>query len=282
MRFAFRWVGVGGVALAAAFGVAGVALAQTPLGLLYASPDVTTSVGVGGGIFADEDVLRDEPGVGVTVVPLGPLPHDADVEAYHLEANGEHLLVFESSVLLPGGLVAEARDVVRYDGAVYELAFDGSAHGVPNDVGIDALTRSASGDFVLSFDATFGIAEDEDLVRFDGANFTPYFDGSAPASGVPVELDLDAAHRLPNDHLLLSFDATAIIAGLSPADEDLLEFDPATGSWQLAFDASAAANPWPVTSDLDAVAVPEPSFSLQLRLGGLFVALLARRRQMRG
>lgn len=280
MRFAFQWAVVGGVALAAALGVAGSALALTPLGPLYASPDVTTRVGVD--VFADEDVLRDEPGVGVTAVPLGPLPHDADVDAYHLEPNGEHLLAFESSVVLPGGLVVEARDVVRFDGAVYTLAFDGSIHGIPSDVGIDALTRSASGDLVFSFDAAFGIAADEDLVRFDGATFAPYFDGSAPASGVPGDLDLDAAHRLPNDHLLLSFDTTGIFAGLGPADEDLLEFDPATGVWQLAFDASAAPNPWPASSDLDAVAVPEPSFSLQIRLGGLFVALLARRRRMRG
>jgi hypothetical protein len=225
--------------------------------------------------------VRDEPGVGATPVPLGPLPRDTDVEAYHLEANGDHLLAFESSVLLPGGLVVEARDVVRFDGAVYQLAFDGSAHGVPNVVGIDALTRSASGDLVFSFDATFGSAAGEDLVRFDGGTFAPYFDGSAPAAGVPGDLDLDAAHRLPNDHLLLSFDATGIFAGFGSADEDLLEFDPATGSWQLAFDASAAAKPWPASSDLDAVAVPEPAFSLQLRLGGLFVALLARRRRMR-
>jgi hypothetical protein len=276
MRFVFRCGVFSGIALAAILGVVAAAGAQTPFGSIYASPDVTTTLG--GNTFADEDVIEDDPSAGVTPVPLGLLPHDADVEAYHLEANGDHLLAFETSVLLPGGLSVEARDVVRFDGAVYHLEFDGSAHGISQQVGIDALTRSASGDLLLSFDAAMQNFADEDLVRFDGAGFQPYFDGSAVGPGVPPELDLDAAHRLPNDHLLLSFDATGTFAGFGHADEDLLEFDPATGSWQLAFDASAAANPWPASTDLDAVAVPEPSRSLQLGIGALLVGLLARRR----
>lgn len=266
------------IAAAAAFVSATAATAQTPIGTLYASPDVATQIG--GMVFVDEDVVRDDPSTGISRVPLGSLPRDADLEAYHLEASGEHLLVFDTAVELPGGLAVEARDVVHYDGASYGVVFDGSLHGVPVDVGIDALTRSAGGDLVLSFDATVGSAADEDLVRFDGVSFSPYFDGSSVA--VPGERDLDAAHRLSNDHLLLSFDTAGSLAGVDYADEDLLEFDPATGSWFLAFDASAAAYPWPATTDLDAIAVPEPSFELQLALGGLFVAFAARRRARQG
>jgi hypothetical protein len=261
-----RWVAaLAGALLAAAH-------AQTPL---YSSADVTTTLGPV--TFADEAVIVDDlSGVpaAVSAVDLGALPGTADVKAFHLEASGDRLFALDTTATLPGGLVAEPRDVVRYDGATYALEFDGSSHGVPADVRIDAVTRSASGDLVLPFDTNVDFAADEDLVRFDGSGFQPYFDGSA--AGVPGTLDLDAAHRLPNDHLLLSFDGTGTFPGFGFADEDVLEYDPTTGSWQLFYDASAAATPWPGSSNLDAVALPEPSPLLALATALSLLAGLAR------
>jgi hypothetical protein len=214
-------------------------------------------------------------------MPLGSLPRDADIEGYHLEANGDQLLVFDTKVELPGGITAEQRDIVHFDGSLYWIEFDGSAHGVPADAGIDAVTRSAGGDLLLSFDTAVDDAADEDLVRFDGTGFSPYFDGSSAGPGVAPELDLDAAHELPNGHLLLSFDATGVVDGIGHSDEDLLEFDSTTGTWLLAFDASAAATPWPATSDMDAVAVPEPGAGWMLVVGVPVIVFMARRRVTR-
>ena len=42
-----------------------------------------------------------------------------------------------------------------------------------------------------------------------------------------------------NYGLLLSFDTAGIVGGVTFADEDVLEFDPALGSWELAYDGSS-------------------------------------------
>lgn len=266
--------GVGSAIALVALGLPLASQAQAPL---QASSDVALVLDAV--VFADEQVMELDGSGAAALIPLGPLPREADLEAVQLETNGDHLVAFDTRVELPGGLAVEPRDVARYDGASWTLAFDGSAHGVPPDAGIDAVTRSASGDLLLSFDTAVDLAADEDLVRFDGVGFAPYFDGSA--AGVAPGLDLDAAHRTSDDHLLLSFDGAGQLDGLLFADEDLLEFDPSTGSWALAFDGSAAQPPWPAESDLDAVALPEPGLALQLGAGASLAAWLARRRRTR-
>ena len=83
------------------------------------------------------------------------------------------------------------------------------------------------------------------------ARCTSFLDGSA--AGVPASLDLDAADRLPgNGRLLLSFDGSAVIAGIELDDEDVLEHDPAAGTWRIAYDGSEADSGW-VPADLEAL-----------------------------
>jgi hypothetical protein len=233
-------------------------LAATPLDFLDASPDITA--GLGGLSVNDEDVAEDDLGGGLGLAPLGALPSAADLAAYHVLANGEQLLAFDTTVSLPGGLTAEPRDVVRYNGATYSLEFNGAANGVPNGTQVDAVSVLNGGDLLLSFDTTVVLSglsvDDEDLVRFDGSTFSLFFDGSV--EGVSTALDLDAAHHIDaNGHLLLSFDGSGTVGGVDFDDEDVLEYDPVAGTWLLAYDGSAQHSGW-LTADLDAVHALSP------------------------
>jgi hypothetical protein len=85
------------------------------------------------------------------------------------------------------------RDVVRYNGSVYTVEFEGADHAIPAGAKIDAIGW-IEGDLLLSFDVTVQLdaitADDEDLVQL--ASTTPddwvlYFDGSA--NGVPAGAD---------------------------------------------------------------------------------------------
>lgn len=257
------------------------ARATSPISSISASPDVATDLA--GTVFRARDVVDDDLAGTVTPADLGALPAGANVVGYHVESNGNRLLAFDGTVLLPGNVVVETRDVVRYDGAIFSLVLDGSLEGLPAGVGIDAITRAGSGDLVLSFDTTVNLgpitAADEDLVRWSTGGHSLLFDGSSLLLPVPAHLDLDAAHRRDQGRLLLSFDTTGTFAGFPFHDEDLLEFDPTTGDWSLAFDASEAVASWPTGTDLDAVALPEPGWLSQLAAGLACLAIVGRRRR---
>ena len=130
---------------------------------------------------------------------------------------------------------------------------------------------------LLSFDTTVDlgtvVAADEDLVRWDGADFSIALDGSAV--GIDETLDVDAGQDLGSGQFLISLDTTGTVGGITAADEDILRFD--GSAWSLEFDASAADPDW-AAADLDAMMVPEPGFALSIGLGLLSVRAFARRR----
>jgi hypothetical protein len=99
---------------------------------------------------------------------------------------------------------------------------------------VDAVAISGS-KLVLSFDArvTLGAitADDEDLVRFEGTDFTILFDGSA--HGVPAWMNLDAAHVLSARRIAMSFDACGSLPSVVFADEDVLEYDVHDDAWEV-------------------------------------------------
>lgn len=266
------------------FLASGLALALTPIDRADLSADITQVLD--GQTVTDEDVAADDLASGfITLASLGVLPTNADVSAYHLLANGDHLLAFDITVSLGGSLVATPADVVRWNGASYALEFDGSAAGVPAGARVDAVTLESSGDLVLSFDTTVllsgAVFADEDLVQFDGAVFTSYFDGSA--AGIGSHLDVDGAHIFPGTgQLALSFDTSGTLGGVSFDDEDVLEVDPAGATWEMAWDASVERTEWNPGADADAVFfAPEPGAFAMLSVGGLLLAAAGRRRLRR-
>jgi len=256
--------------------VAGQSDAQDPVTF---SSDVTVTLG--GNTFEDQEVVTDDQLGTVTLAPLGILPEASDVVAYHLLPNGDQLYSLDTTAELGGGLIASAADVVRYDGVTDTLEFDASAEGIPNGVIVDAVSVHSSGDLALSFDTTVDlgalIANDEDVVRFDGASFSLLFDGSS--EGVPAGLDLDGVEVRPSGALLwVSFDGSGSLGGVNFDDEDILEFDPSGPTWSLVYDGSVQHA---ALASADLVAVPEPDMLLVLVAGIALHALINRRRCIR-
>jgi hypothetical protein len=194
--------------------------AATTLDTLRYSPDIT--VLLAGVTVKDEDAAEDNLAGTVTSVNLGTLPAGTDVDAYHLLPNGDKLLSFDTTVDLPGGLTARPADVVRFDGTTFSLEFDAFANGLPGGANTDAVSIVGGDDLLLSFDTTTLLngltVDDADLVSFDGATFSLFFDAST--ADVAVNLDLNAVHHLDgNGHLLVSFDGSGTVGGVAFNDD---------------------------------------------------------------
>ena len=162
------------------------------------------------------------------------------------------------------------------------LEFDASNEGIPDGVRVDALTLDASNALLLSFDTTVDLGSglvvaDEDIVSFDGVDFSLYFDGSA--EGLAEGVDLDGAFLdVDQGVLFVSFDVSGEIGGIDFADEDILEFDLGS-TWSIAYDGSVEH------ADLehaDVNVVPEPTRIVSLVTGaaGLWVLSRLRARRM--
>jgi hypothetical protein len=75
------------------------------------------------------------------------------------------------------------------------MIFDGSSQGLDTALDIDAAQDVGGGAFLMSFDTTGMVSgivfDDEDVMRFDGANWTMEFDAST-ANPAWSRADLDA------------------------------------------------------------------------------------------
>lgn len=245
--------------LAAGLLVAGTAQGATPLAELYASPDIT--VVLSSSTALDEEGITDDLAGTVTAAPaLSGLPDGADLVGF-AAASSVFLFTFDTTVVVTGSptLTVEPGDVlgVGISGS-QALAFDASAEGIPNGVMVDAVGNDGT-DLLLSFDIPVDIgsgvvAEDEDVVRWDGASLSLYLDASS--HGVPAALDLDAVHLIAtNGRLLVSFDGSGTLGGVSFDDEDVLELDANTSTWEMSYDGSAQHVGWSGGPDLDLVSV---------------------------
>ena len=271
------WIG----SLALWVAAARVAGAATPLDSASISPDVTVELGATAQLAADEDVAVDNLAGMVALGSLGGIPAAADVSAYELLWNGDRLLCFDTTVELPGPVVAQPGDVVRYTGAAYSIELDASANGVPAGTTCDAVALAGGTGLLLSFDVTAAlpggvVADDEDLVLWQApSTWSLFFDGSAAA--VPAALDVDGAYLFASGNLALSFDVSGQLGGVDFDDEDVVEYDPGGPTWSLAFDGSAEDPDW-AAADVDAVALPEPELSLLLVTGIAGLLALGRSR----
>jgi hypothetical protein len=228
--------------------------AVTPLVTLDGVPEVT--VALDGTVVADHEIARHDLGGLVTRLDLG-LPAGVALDAFHDDLDGTVLFSLDTAASI-GGVAIGPADVVHWDLATQTPAIL-PAGLLPDGVDVDAVTRDGS-DLLLSFDVSVGPAgvvfADEDLVRWDGASFSLAFDGSA--SGIDPALDLNAAHRLTNGNLLLSFDGAGTVGGVSFADEDVLELSPGGSTWELAFEVALVHPGW-AAADLVALSAREPS-----------------------
>lgn len=253
-----------------------LALPCAALAQVAATPDVT--VDLSGVTVTDEQVAIDDLVGGIALETFaGSLPAGAEVDAYHDDGSSGVLFSVDTTVSLPGGVVARPEDVVRLDGS-FKLVFDGSAEGVPAGVGVDAVTRSGDDHLVLSFDETVVLdgvtVEDEDIARFDGTLFTLALDASAV--GVDRSLDTDAVAAIGPGVWALSFDGHGALGSVNFADEDVVQVNTSGPTFALLFDASAEHAGW---APADLGALPEPDAPSGVSAGALLLAMLARRRR---
>lgn len=246
-----------------------------------AAPDIT--VDLGGTIVSDDQVAIDDLMNGIAIESFGgSLPAGVEVTAYHDDGTSGVLFSVDSATALPGGVFAGPEDVVRLDGGVFTLAFDGSSHGVPSGVHVDDVTRDSAGHLVLSFDTTVlldgVIVEDEDLARFDGTRFTLALDGSAV--GIDSALDTDGVEAIGPGVWALSFDNDGTVGGVTFADEDVVRVDTSGPgpTFALLFDGSFEHAGW---RDADLHALPEPGSATSLLSGAVALVVLESGRRER-
>jgi hypothetical protein len=245
---------------AAAFAIsAGPARGTTPLGALRYTPDIT--VDLSGTTVDHNEVAQDDLAGLVILVDIGAIPSAAIVTAYDRLDSGDQLLSFDIDLDL-GGLAVRPGDVVRYDGTSFALLFDAAANGIPRGVITDAVSAIGPMDLLLSFDIPVMVgtatAFDRDILRFHDGVFSLFFDGAA--AGVANGTDLDALHCIQqNGHLLMSFDVSGVLGGVPFDDEDVLEYTPGPGTFELAYDGQSEHAGW-FGADLQALfAITEPA-----------------------
>lgn len=155
-----------------------------------------------------------------------------------------------------GGLSVANEDVLAFDGANFDVSFDGSDVGLA-PLRIDAFSWLDAGSLLLSFDKAgtvpgiVGTVDDSDIVWFEATSlgpttsgtFTPYVDGSDVGLTKDAH-DVDAIEILSDGRILLSTTGAVVLPGTTALDEDLLAFtatslgETTAGSFSLSFDGS--------------------------------------------
>ncbi len=215
-----------------------------------ASPDIT--VNLSGAVVADDEVGEDDLAGTVTVTaPSVSLPSGAELDGFDRFPGGGEIFSTDVSVALAGGLVARPGDVVLNTAGGPTTLFAAQTAGLPDGTRVDAVARDVGASLLVSFDTTVSldgmVFEDADVALLSTAGTSKAFD--AEAAGIARGLDLDAVYREPNGALLLSFDGSGTVGGVTFDDEDLLRFSGGTVS--LAYDGSAEHAAWSA-ADLDA------------------------------
>jgi hypothetical protein len=191
----------------------------------------------------------------------------------------------ESSATL-GGVGVANEDIVAFDGATFNVFFDGSDVGL-SSAAIDAFSVVSPNQILLSFADSRSIAgisgtvDDSDIVRFTATSlgattagsFQMYFDASDVGLSTSDE-DVDAVELLPDGRLVISTLAAFSVTGVSGVGQDLLVFTPTSlgpttaGTWAMHFDGSDVALS-SSSEAVDAVAI-DAAGRIYLSTGGSF------------
>jgi len=211
-----------------------VCLAQAEL--LF-STDIPVSMGSNS--FKEKDIIRfDEPSFSLQFGPV--LDEGINVDGYSFNESWEKFSVDVRTTL--GGLNFNCMDVAHYEGGQYYKAFNGFAEGIPPGVCIDAVTVLADESIVFSVDVPVSLGEtdyqENDLIHWDGASFSLFFDGLA--NGIPEGANIDGVRVSPEEKLSLSLDIPVQLGGIDVKDSDIVEYD---SGYSLVFDGGSAGLP---------------------------------------
>ena len=189
------------------------------------------------------------------------VPGNADVDAYTRVDQTHYYTSFKTTVNLPGLGQVQDEDVVFRNGSTWQLAFDGSAHGITGDVGAmsingSTLYLSLNGNAALP--GVVGAGDNADVYKWNGVvtttgggtdpatgpAYTRVFNASGPkvdglaSAGLPANANVDALDVIDATHLYLSFSgATTTVPGLGVVqDEEVLLRS--GKKWSLYFDGT--------------------------------------------
>lgn len=179
--------------------------------VFYLSPK--KNIVIGGMAVADEDVVKYN---GQTCEwslffdgSAAGLPGTANIDALGILGSDLYMSFLASSTAVPGiAAKVDDSDVVKFSGGTFSLYFDGSAFGLSTDAeDVDAIAFDQSGKLLVSTLGAYLVpglpkGQDEDLLRFDGAAWSVYFDGSHNA-GLGGE-DVAGADVAANGNIYLS------------------------------------------------------------------------------
>jgi len=217
-------------------------LAQTALEQVFLSSDIHAQLTAGDGTLvtgSDQAIFDIDPETGDAgiLAELSAADASLDLDALGFDQEGVMFSVDTATTL--GGMEVRPRDVLEEEGTGLVFTFIGGDNGVPDGVSVDAVSRDrANGDLLLSFDRTFTLpgsllARPAGVFRFNDNSFASEFDASILAESA----NLDAVQLLDNGNMLMSFDIDLVLPGNSgsihAADDDIVEYDPATGSFTL-------------------------------------------------
>lgn len=118
----------------------------------------------------------------------------------------------------PSGVGTDAADIYFYDGSVYGLS---PAIDAPNGTNVDGFDQASATTFYMSFtgDVTLpgaGTVQNEDVVFYDGAIWSVYFDGTASGLGAS---NIDAISVIGGT-LYFSTSDTTLPTGVSGVGDD--------------------------------------------------------------
>ncbi len=212
-------------------------------------PNVTLSTqadaSLGGLSYTSSDLAEYNPTTDTALLRLdgSAIGVSQKIDAIHLLENGHILLSLDNSGSI-GGLSVDKSDLVDYDPVANSasLVLDGSAvfSGPNND--ISAVYVKADGKLILASAVSASLAglsfQPEDLVEYDPATNTAslFLDGSA----IGLIQAITSVHLLENGHIILSFNNSETIGGLSVTNDDLVDYDPVTDTASLYFDGQAS------------------------------------------
>jgi len=241
-----------GAALAALALLTASAVVAAPVH--YFSPDVPTDI-QGSTVLPWEIARSDSEN---DVVPTALPPGTAVDSLYRLE-DGDWLLSVEVPTELPAGsgVFFAPGDVVRWDGAEF------TPYAQLSILPVDALFLDGGddGDIVVSFEVptiAFGSTfEPADLVRFTGITPSLVFDASEATPPVPLSTNVTAAFQR-RGQTVMAFDVPTTLDGSTYLPGQLVAWD--GESFSTFVDVGAAR--WPISSGLDALALPPPPGSI--------------------
>lgn len=223
----------------------GVILVVASLSLSFAqvflSPDIPVTIG--SATFQERDIICYEASsfsLHLSGSDLG-IPDGVNIDAFGF--SGSNIFFSVDILTTLDGVVYTERDLILYDGDNFSKLLDGPGIGIPDGACIGAATAFSDGSIIFSLDIPVSLGgipfKANDLIKYDGSSFDPYFSGSD--NGIPENANIDGVWVSLEGDILFSLDIPCSLNGLDVKDKDIIKWS--EGSFSLYFDGIPAGLP---------------------------------------